>query len=54
MRTEPVPIEPGGEAAFALAPDATSEDHGYLLTVAVVELPHRVPAGIHGHWIPAE
>ncbi|WP_208949197.1 carotenoid oxygenase family protein [Streptomyces violaceusniger] len=22
-------------------------------SVATVELPHRVPAGIHGSWIPA-
>ncbi|MFE6715114.1 carotenoid oxygenase family protein [Streptomyces sp. NPDC057695] len=63
-----------GEAVFAPAEGAASEDDGYLLTlvsdlttdssellvldtgdlstVAVVELPRRVPAGIHGHWIP--
>ncbi|MFJ6728191.1 carotenoid oxygenase family protein [Streptomyces sp. NPDC091281] len=63
-----------GEAVFAPAAGATSEDDGYLLTivsdieadasellvlaandlspVATVELPRRVPAGIHGHWIP--
>jgi carotenoid cleavage dioxygenase len=27
-------------------------DAGDLSTVAAVELPRRVPAGIHGHWIP--
>ncbi|MFE2875096.1 carotenoid oxygenase family protein [Streptomyces roseus] len=27
-------------------------DAGDLNTVAAVELPRRVPAGIHGHWIP--
>ena len=65
-----------GEAVFAPAAGATSEDDGYLLTivsdiltdtaqllvldasdlskppVAAVDLQQRVPAGIHGHWIP--
>ncbi|MFI2458038.1 carotenoid oxygenase family protein [Streptomyces sp. NPDC019539] len=27
-------------------------DAGDLTTVAAVELPRRVPAGIHGNWIP--
>ncbi|MEJ8667691.1 carotenoid oxygenase family protein [Streptomyces sp. MS1.AVA.1] len=27
-------------------------DASDLSTVAAVELPRRVPAGIHGHWIP--
>jgi len=27
-------------------------DAGDLATVAAVELPRRVPAGIHGSWIP--
>nr|WP_280385704.1 carotenoid oxygenase family protein [Nocardia wallacei] len=28
-------------------------DTGTLETAASIQLPHRVPAGFHGNWIPS-